>query len=176
MERSSFLHGVGHEGKTYVRRFQEGRNRYPRSVHGCIDPQGPSEEPTSARGTHGTHISDCLPKLEGAGLRTTDRHGTCCRGTVSRARARRGVGHCRLQKNLRLADVHSAGVHCRDCLLRGGAREQDVGEQLQRETQLPDLSTFYYIIMGMWGTKGQRLHGHLRRQYEHDKVNLVGDF
>ena len=149
MERSSFLHGVGHEWKTYVRHFQEGHNRYPRSVHGCIGPQDSSEKPTSTRGACGTHISDCSPKLEGAGLHTTDRHGT-----VPRARARRGVGHCRLQKNLRLADVHSAGVRCRDCLLRGGAREQDVGEQLQRETQLPDLSTFHYIIMGMWGTKG----------------------
>jgi hypothetical protein len=68
------------------------------------------------------------------GARTTDCHGPGPHGTVPQIRSRRRSGHGRLQKNLHLADAHSAGVRCRDCLLREGATEQDVVERLQRDT------------------------------------------
>ena len=119
----SALHGMGQERQTYVRHFQEGDSRSLSSVHGCIGPQGSSGELTSIKGAHGTHISDCSPKLVGAGLHTTDCHGTGCHDTSARVRSRRSSGHFGLREKLHLTDNRSAGVRCR-CLVKERARDK----------------------------------------------------
>jgi hypothetical protein len=125
------LDGMGQEpeAQPWVGHFRERGNRYSDSLDECIVPPSSSEKLTSTRGEHiGTHISDNLPQLEVVGLRTTDCHGTDCPDAVPSVHNRRSSYHCRRQRNLHLADAHSAGARCHDCLLRvpEGTRERCV--------------------------------------------------